>query len=119
MKPKALITAVVLLATLFVGRASAESVEVEYQGEVPLDTFECEDVTRSSFIDRVCYDADNQYMVISLSGTYYGYCEIDQTTVDDLLAASSMGAFYNKEIKGNNSDSPFDCRTHTLPDYSE
>jgi hypothetical protein len=60
--------------------ASAESVYVKYRGQVDLKPFDCLDVTRSSFIQRVCYDRTNEYMLISLNGTYYHYCEIDPST---------------------------------------
>ena len=71
-----------------------------------------EAITRSSFIEHVCYDAKNAYMLINLNGTWYHYCEIDQDTVSSLLAAEFMGRFYNASIKGN-----FDCRTHRVPAY--
>jgi hypothetical protein len=91
--------------------AHAESVYVKYRGEVDLKFFDCANVTRSSFIQRVCYDKRNQYMLISLNGTYYHYCEIDADTVSSLLNAPSMGQFYNASIKGD-----FDCRVRRLPD---
>lgn len=107
-----------LALVLFYGAsAKAETVSVKYRGEVELAPFECQDVTRSSFIQRVCYDADNQYMLISLNGTYYHYCEIGSEVVGALLAAPSMGKFYNANIRGSGSDGPFDCRTHRVPDY--
>ena len=89
----------------------AESVFVKYRGEVDLRSFDCADITRSSFINRVCYDKRNEYMLISLNGTYYHYCEIDAGTVLSLLKAPSMGQFYNDIIKG-----AFDCRDHRVPD---
>ena len=92
--------------------ANAEAVSVKYRGEVDLAPFSCEATARSSFIERVCYDAKNSYMLINLSGTWYQYCEIDQGAVSDLLKAESMGRFYNASIKGN-----FDCRTHRVPAY--
>jgi KTSC domain-containing protein len=90
----------------------AESVFVKYRGEVDLKPFECTDIARSSFIDRVCYDRRNEYMLISLNGTFYHYCEINAGTVSSLLTASSMGRFYNASIKG-----AFDCRIHQVPSY--
>jgi hypothetical protein len=92
--------------------AKAESVFVKYRGEVDLKPFECTDIARSSFIDRVCYDQRNEYMLISLNGTYYHYCEMDAGTVSSLLTAPSMGRFYNARIKG-----AFDCRIHRVPSY--
>jgi hypothetical protein len=97
--------------------ALAESVFVKYRGPVPLDTFECQDVTDSRFIQRVCFDQAQAYMLISLKGTYYQYCEIGSAVVQALLASPSKGKLYNASIKGTGSDGPFDCRTHRLPDY--
>jgi hypothetical protein len=90
----------------------AETVQVKYRGTVDLKPFACTDVTRSSFIRRVCFDKMNSYMLIDLAGTYYHYCEIDGGTVSTLLAAESIGRFYNSAIKGQ-----FDCRTHRVPNY--
>lgn len=97
--------------------AKAETVDVKYRGPVPLDTFECQDISRSSFIKRVCFDSAQSYLIINLGGTYYHYCAVDRVTVDALLAAPSMGKFYNAEMKGTGSDGPFDCRTHPIPKY--
>jgi hypothetical protein len=36
---------------------------------------------------------------------------------DAFLNASSMGQYYNANIKGTGKDGPFDCRTHTKPAY--
>ncbi|MGO9237411.1 MAG: KTSC domain-containing protein [Methylocella sp.] len=69
-------------------------------------------MTRSRFIQRVCYDTKNTYMLINLSGACYHYCEIDQGTVSGLLKAESMGRFFNASIK-----SRFYCRTHRVPAY--
>jgi hypothetical protein len=90
----------------------SEIVEVKYRGAVDLKHFSCNDISRSSFIKRVCYDRGNEYMIISLNGTYYHYCEIDDSTVSSMLGAASMGRYYNASIKGR-----FDCRTHRVPAY--
>jgi hypothetical protein len=110
---------VVLTATMLAGAsclgaslAAAESVYVKYRGEVDLKTFDCTDIARSSFIRRVCFDRRNEYMLISLNGTFYHYCEIDSGTVSSLLSAPSMGGFYNTSIRGQ-----FDCRIHRVPAY--
>jgi hypothetical protein len=71
-----------LLATA----ATAETVEVKYRGPVDLAPFDCQDITRSSFVRRVCFDAAQSYMLIELGATYYQYCEIDRGTVDGLLS---------------------------------
>jgi len=92
--------------------ANAETVDVKYRGPVDTSHFQCESISRSSFVNRVCYDGSNQYMLIELSGTYYHYCGIDGGTVSELLGASSMGRFFNGYIKGR-----FDCRTGYVPNY--
>jgi hypothetical protein len=108
------IVAAMLACVLCVGlsAARAESVYVKYRGEVDLSSFDCNYVTRSTFIRRVCYDWRNEYMLISLNDTFYHYCAIDADTVASLLSAPSMGEFYNTSIKGN-----FDCRVYPVPDY--
>ena len=109
-----LISAIATTIAVFVCSSvlRAESVYVKYRGDVDLKFFDCSDITRSSFINRVCYDRRNEYMLISLNGTFYHYCEIDAGTVSSLLNATSMGRFYNANIKGN-----FDCRVHRVPRY--
>jgi len=97
--------------------ADAETVDVKYRGPVDLKPFTCQDVTRSSFINRVCYDKSTQYMLIQLKLTYYHYCELPEATLNALLNAPSMGQYYNGNIKGSGSDGPFDCRTHRIPKY--
>src|SRR4051812_32791098 len=80
--------AVSLHALLLAGTfsyAHAETVSVKYRGPVDLSPFACADVSRSSFVTRVCYDRRESYMVIGLQGTYYHYCSIDDGTVNDLL----------------------------------
>ena len=108
---------VALIVLLFAAEARAEAVDVKYRGPVDLKTFECHDINRSSFIQRVCYDKAQSYMIISLRGTYYHYCELPPATLDALMGAPSMGQFYNQNIKGWGADGPFDCRTHKVPQY--
>ena len=104
-----MVTAVAAVAFAFA--AVAESVSVKYRGLVDLTPFACEAVV-SSFVRRVCYDEDQRYMLISLQGVYYHYCAIPPDVVDGLLAAPSVGGFYNAHIKSN-----FDCRIFPPPDY--
>lgn len=100
------------VAFLMAAPVRAETANVKYRGPVDLAPFECETITRSSFIERVCYDAANTYMLINLKGVWYHYCEIDKDTVNALREAKSMGHYYNAAIKGR-----FDCRTHRVPAY--
>ena len=70
--------------------ASARSVSVKYHGPVNVDPMSCERVTRSSFINEVCYHQPTGYMLISLKGTFYHYCALDPVTHNGLMSASSM-----------------------------
>jgi hypothetical protein len=101
---------------LLASAAHAETADVKYRGPVDLNPFTCTD-TVSSFVNRVCYDEKNQYMVILLKTTYYHHCEIPKSVVDALLNADSKGRFYNGNIKGSGKDGPYDCRTHRVPSY--
>jgi hypothetical protein len=110
-------TATALLLLLLTAEVRSETVDVKYRGTVDLKTFECRDTPRSSFIQRVCYDKAQTYMVINLRGVYYHYCELPPVSFDGLMGAPSMGQFYNQNIKGKGSDGPYDCRTHWVPSY--
>lgn len=96
--------------------AQAETVDVKYRGPVDLKPFTCTN-TVSSFVNRVCYDKTNSYMLILLKNTWYHYCEIDAGTVALLISATSVGRYYNTNIRGTGKDGPFDCRTHRAPNY--
>ena len=93
-------------------QVNAETVNVKYRGVVALEPFACETITHSSLVKRICYDRREQYMIINLQGTYYHYCEIDAGKVSALHNASSMGRYFNENIKGR-----FDCRTRRVPSY--
>lgn len=102
---------IVALVVCFASPLRSESVNVKYRGLVDLKPFVCAE-TESSFVKRVCYDRANAYMLISLNGTYYHYCEIDGGTVSSLLSAESKGRYYNASVKGR-----FDCRVNRVPAY--
>jgi len=108
---------VAAIALLLPAPASAETVTVKYRGAVDLKPFTCQTITKSGFINRICYDAANQYMVILLKDTYYHYCELPKPTLDALMAAPSPGTYYNANIKGTGKDGPYDCRTRRVPQY--
>jgi hypothetical protein len=76
-------TATVLVLLLLTAEVRSETVEVKYRGTIDLKTFDCRDINRSSFIQRVCYDKAQSYMIIALNGTYYHYCELAHRFVDD------------------------------------
>jgi hypothetical protein len=110
-------SAILTLSLLATTPASSETVDVKYRGVVDLKPFACTDTPRSSFIQRVCYDTAQSYMLINLRGTYYHYCELPAGVFDAFVTSPSMGQFYNQKIKGSGADGPFDCRTHRAPTY--
>lgn len=112
-----MIRSAILIALLLSTPAHAETVDVKYRGSLDLKPFACQSITKSSFINRVCYDAANLHMIILLKDTYYHYCELPKPTLDALMSASSMGQYYNANIKGTGRDGPYDCRTHRVPSY--
>jgi len=89
-----------------------EIVYVKYRGPVNLAPFNCEWVTRSSVVERLCYDPKEQYVIVNLGGTYYHYCEVPSGVVSEWRDADSMGRYYNAQIKGR-----FDCRVNRMPTY--
>jgi hypothetical protein len=61
-------TVAALVTILLTADVRSETVDVKYRGPVDLKPFECRDITRSSFIQRVSYDKAQAYMIISLKG---------------------------------------------------
>jgi KTSC domain len=92
------------------GWADAEIVNVEYRGAVDLKPFVCQDVTRSSLVSRVCYDAANQTMIVQVKTAYSQYCGVPAAARDSFLIAPSMGQYYNANIKRSGADAPYQCR---------
>lgn len=107
------LTVTVALMALASQPAQAETVEVKYHGRVSLDTFKCSDISRSSFIKRVCYQLDARYMVIRLKSTYYHYCDIGGDVIGEFMEAGSMGQYYNQNIKG----SSYSCKEWDVPKF--
>ena len=79
---------------------AAETVEVKYRGLVDLDAFVCPAIRPSSFVNRLCYDEPNAYLVVQLKQTYYHYCELPKTVFEEWLAAPSLGRFYKPKHQG-------------------
>jgi hypothetical protein len=91
--------------------ADAETVNIEHRGAVvDLTPFVCQDITRSSVVSRICYDAPNQTMIVQLNSAYSQYCDVPEATRDSFLNAPSMGQYYNANIKGAGAAAPYQCR---------
>ena len=104
-----------LIVLLFTAEIGSETVDVRDRGTVDLATFACRDVTRSSLIQRVCYDSAQSTLIVGIKGGYDQYCELPASTFDGLMGAPSMGQFFNRNIRGAGPISPYDCRTRRLP----
>lgn len=92
--------------------SNAETVYVKYRGPVNLSPFECDWISRSSLVKRLCYDKKEAYVIVNLNGTYYHYCEVPSNVVAAWHNAESMGRFYNANMKGR-----YDCRVLRVPLY--
>jgi hypothetical protein len=90
--------------------ADAETVDVEGRGAVDLKPFVCRDITRSSLVNRVCYDAAKHTMIVQLNSAYSQYCDVPEAARDSFLNAPSMGQYYNANIKSSGAKAPYQCR---------
>jgi hypothetical protein len=105
------------LPILLIGLAGAswteaETIDVEHRGAVDLKPFACHDITRSSIINRVCYDAANRSMIVQLNSVYFQHCDMPQAMLDAFLNAPSMGQYYNARIASSGTNRRYDCPTH-------
>jgi hypothetical protein len=89
-----------LLLHLFAAEVGAETVDVKDRGPIDLQTFECRDITRSSILQRVCYDRAQRHLIVAVKGAYDRYCDLPAETFDALMVAPSMGQFFNRTIRG-------------------
>ncbi|MBR1200532.1 KTSC domain-containing protein [Bradyrhizobium sp. AUGA SZCCT0240] len=93
-----------LLATPVV----SETIDVAGRSSIDLNSFECRDITRSSIVQRVCYDRARRHLIVAVKGAYDQYCDLPAETYDALLGAPSMGGFFNRHIRPA-SDARFAC----------
>jgi KTSC domain len=101
---------VILLAQLVAAPIVSETVETG-ERRVDLGTFECRDITRSTMLQRVCYDRAQQDLIVGISGRYDRYCSVPAATVERLLGAPSMGQFFNRNIRRETTGERFVCRS--------
>ncbi len=99
----------ILLAQLVAAPIVSETIEIG-ERHVDLGTFECRDITRSTVLQRVCYDRAQQDLVVGTSGGYDRYCSVPGAAVERLLGAPSMGQFFNQNIRREATGERFGCR---------
>jgi hypothetical protein len=105
-----------ILALLFTADwQEAEIVDVRDRGPVDLKSFNCQDITRSSVISRVCYDDASRRMVVQRHAAYHQYCDLAKDTLDAFLKAPSMGRYYRANIEGTDGSGPYACPMHKAP----
>jgi hypothetical protein len=105
-----------ILALLFAAPwEEAEIVDVKDRGAVDLKPFNCQDITRSSVISRVCYDTESRRMLVQRHAAYHQYCDLSKDTHDAFQNAPSMGRYYRANIEGADGSGPYDCRTYKVP----
>ena len=85
-----------------------ETIDLGGRGRIDLNSFECRDITRSSILQRVCYDRAERHIIVAIKGAYDEYCNLPIETFDALMGAPSMGQFFNRNIKGA-SGNPYAC----------
>jgi len=95
-----------LFMHLLTAPVTSETVDVRGRGVVNLRTFECRDITRSTILQRVCYEPAQNHLIVSISNVHDQYCELPRPAFDGLMAAPSMGQFFNRNIRSG----PYDCR---------
>lgn len=91
----------------------AETVEVKDRGTVDLKSFDCRDITRSSLINRVCYDAEGRRMLVQRYVAYQQYCDVPRDTLDAFLNAPSMGRFFKTDIDDGDGSWRYACPPRT------
>src|SRR5438128_12250743 len=80
-------TAAALLMHRLAAPVTSETIEVRNRGAVDLGTFECRDVTRSSILQRIWYDAAQRYLIVAVEAVYDQYCDLPIATFDALMGA--------------------------------
>nr|WP_249153487.1 KTSC domain-containing protein [Bradyrhizobium diazoefficiens] len=98
-----------LLVQLAAAPIVSETVETGDRRPIDLATFECRDISRSTVLQRVCYDRAHNDLVVATGGFYARYCGVAAETVDRLLGAPSMGQFFNRHIRREAAGGRYDC----------
>ncbi|MEA2881910.1 MAG: hypothetical protein QOH32_1166 [Bradyrhizobium sp.] len=93
----------------------AEFVNVRDVGAINLAPFACQDISRSSIVNRVCYDAESRHMIVQANAAYSQYCDVPEAVRDSFLNAPSMGQYYNANIKGPGTVGPYECGAQRTP----
>ena len=97
-----------LLLGLLAPPMTSETIDVRGFGAVDLGPFECRDIDRSTIVQRVCYEAAHNTLVVAARGVYDLYCGVPPETYAAFMDAASMGLFLNRNIRAA-SDTRYRC----------
>jgi hypothetical protein len=86
----------------------AERVFVKARGEVNLAPFRCATFANSENVKRLCYDEPEKYVLVSIRGVWYHYCNVPPKFVTEWQRARSKGQFFNDNVTGR-----FECNETT------
>jgi KTSC domain len=98
-----------LILLMLTAPFGTEAVEVRGRGPVDLATFECRDITRSTIVQRACYDSAQHQLIVAIKGNYEQYCGLAMQTFDSFMSAPSMGRFFIDNIRGRAPDDRYGC----------
>ena len=90
-----------LIALLLTAPLGSETVEVRERGAVDLAPFECRDITRSSLIQRVCYDQARRHLVVAIRAATIFIASCRRRPIDGFMTAPSMGQFFKENIRAH------------------
>ncbi len=94
---------------------NGETVDIIDFGKISLNKLQCRDVARDSSIKRVCYDDNDNYLLVNVRGAHHHYCRIDSDTASELLSANSIIQYYIAEIRDSDDH---DCINGGIPDQN-
>lgn len=114
MRPWAFHAFAVFLSTASLGSLRAETVEVEYHGDIDLEHFACTEIAPGSRVRRVCYDDANRYLVVRQEETWRHFCAVEAALAARLVEAPAIDRFFGSIIENRH-----ECRPDTVPKYDE
>ncbi len=98
-----------MLAMFWTAPVTTETVEVAGRGAIDLASFSCSDTPRSTVIRRVCYDREQNHLLVRVGDSYAEYCGLRGATFDAFATAPSMGQFYRTRIATAAGAGLFNC----------
>ncbi|WP_050423840.1 KTSC domain-containing protein [Bradyrhizobium tropiciagri] len=106
-----MVRAAALILSLLSAPIGTEIVDLGNSTAVDLSRFDCRDINRSTIVQRVCYSAGEQTLLVAVRGSYQHYCGVRTETYDALMIAPSMGVFLNRVLRIAGADGRYACRT--------